>query len=235
MKTITSLVATLALLALTPSTSPAATYIDNANEGIAATWAHLDILSVDVNNTATTLSFQINLRGDPTNPNWGKYLVGIDSKPGGDPAGNGWARPIGMNFPSGMDYFLGSWADSGTGAELRAWNGAWSLQDATYSPNPDNLTDSYNNSSVTLSFNYAGLGLAPGSTFAFDVYTTGGGGTDSAVDALANPNPTIVNWSDNYNSGTQVVFYTIVPEPATCLLLGLGGLVLIRRTIRRRV
>jgi hypothetical protein len=237
MKTILPVVSALAALALAGMSATAATYPDPTGDGalVGTGGGILDITSVEVNNTASDLIFKINLVGDPTATDWGKYMIGIDSAPGGDPAGNGWGRPIGMS--SGMDYWVGSWADSGNGAEIRNWTGsAWNLQSATYNPNPDNLSFAKDGSSVTIKFNFAGLGLAPGSSFFFDVYTSGGGGTDSAIDALANPAQTVANWSDSYNSGNNVDSYTLtqVPEPSVCVLLGLGGLALIQRAYRRR-
>lgn len=223
----------LVVSALAAPTAFCATYGDSNGDTIAG--GILDITSVEVNNTATALTFKINLAGDPVATDWGKYMIGIDTVPGGDPAGNAWVRPIGMS--SGMDYFVGSWVDFGSGAELRNWSGAaWGLQSATYNPNPDALAVSKNTSSVTLTFNFAGLGLTAGSTFAFDVYTSGGGGGDGAIDALANPVQTIAGWGDPYNSGANVASYTIqvVPEPAMGALLGLGSLIFLRHATRRR-
>jgi hypothetical protein len=221
-------------LLLTGGQVGAATYSDGTGDGalVGAGGGILDITSVEVNNTATDLIFKISLVGDPVATDWGKYMIGIDSTAGGDTAGNGWARPISMS--SGMDYFVGSWVDSGNGAEIRNWTGAaWALQDATYSPNPDNLAISKDASSVTIQFNFAGLGLALGNFFTFDVYTSGGGGTDSAIDALANPAQTVANWGDAYNSGSLVDSYTLVPEPSVLALAGLGGLALIGFARRR--
>ena len=69
-------------------------------------------------NTTTDLIFKINLNGDPTvgGQDWGKYTIGIDSTAGGDTTGDGWARPISIS--SGMDYWVGSWVDSGNGAQI---------------------------------------------------------------------------------------------------------------------
>lgn len=191
----------------------------------------LDITSVEVTQNATDLIFKINLAGDPVATDWGKYMVGIDSKPGGDSAGNGWGRPISM---PGMDFWLGSWVDSGNGAELRTWDGsAWQLQSATYGPNPDNLAIFKDNSSVTLSVNLSGLGMVLGDSFIFDVYTSGGQPWDSAIDALSNPNQTIGDWDESYNSGSFVSFYPI-PEPSTLGLAVLGGLAALGLAMRRR-
>jgi hypothetical protein len=226
--------ASVALLSLVSQAAKATSYGDATGDVIVpgSPFPHIDIVSVDVTNDATKLTFKINVAGDPVATDWGKYMVGIDSAPGGDPANNGWGRPIGM--ATGMDYWIGSWVDGGNGAENRNWNGAsWGLQSATYNPNPDSLAISKDNSSVTLSLNFAGLGLGNGSTIFFDVYSSGGGGGDGAVDALGNPSPSISDWGNYYNSGSNINSYTlVVPEPASISLLALGGLAGMRR--RRR-
>jgi hypothetical protein len=229
---LTSLVVAGAALAFP---AMAATYTDSVGENFTgAGGGILDITSVEVNNTSTDLIFKINLAGDPVATDWGKYMIGIDSTAGGDTAGDGWARPIRMS--SGMDYWVGSWVDSGNGAEMYKYTGSWGLQDATYSSNPDVLSITKDASSVTLSFKFAGLGLSLGNSFNFDVYTSGGGTGDSAVDALANPAQTINDWGVAYDSGANVDSYTLVaaPEPGACAILGLGALVMVRRLFRRR-
>ena len=184
----------------------------------------LDIVSVEVQNDATDITFTVNLNGDPTTAtvsDWGKYLIGIDSVVGGDTAGNAWGRPISMS--SGMDYWIGSWVDSGGGAETYSWDGAaWNLDNATYSPPSDIGVPSVDTSSVTLTTSLASLGLSVSDTFTFDVFTTGGNGSDGAMDALSDPG-VIGDWGTAYDS-TSTLQYTVVPEPATIGLLGVAGL-----------
>jgi hypothetical protein len=207
----------------------AATYNDSIGETISG--AHIDITSVEVNNTATDLIFKINLAGDPVATDWGKYMIGLNTVAGGDNTGNGWGRPISM---SGMDYWVGAWVDSGNGAEVRNFTGTWPVQSATYGANPDNVSTVKDASSVTIQFNYAGLGITPGTAFLFDVYSSGGGGGDSAIDALSASTQSVANWGDAFATQTPLS-YTIpaVPEPTSLALVGLGASLMINR-IRRR-
>jgi hypothetical protein len=219
-----------AALTLAGTSSKAATYTDPAGDVFTgAGGGILDILSVEVSHNLTDLIFKINLAGNPVATDWGKYMIGFDTVPGGDTSanGNGWVRPISLT--TGMDYWVGTWVDSGNGAELYNYSGTWSLNSATYGANPANLSISKDSSSVTVSFAFAALGLGYGSTFNFDVYTSGGGGSDSAVDSLANPLQSISDWSGPYSSALSVT-YTI-PEPSSFALgaLGLASLLIIRR------
>lgn len=212
------------------------TYPDSVGDNGAG---FLDITSVVLNNTDTTVSLIVNVAGDPSNPanNWGKYLIGFDTVPGGTGnlnAVNGWGKNIQMSI-GGMDFFIGSWLDSGTGADLKSWSGTqWNTVTATYLPNPFNLGFSVGTSSVTYTFDFAALGLSPGSSFNFDVYCSTGGG-DTVVDSSGNP--AFQTWNSNpYDSGVNVDSYTItvVPEPAVGSLLGLAGLLALGRGVRRR-
>jgi hypothetical protein len=220
--------AAVAALAAVSLNASAATYNDSIGETISG--SHIDITSVEVNHTATDLIFKINLAGDPVATDWGKYMIGLNTIAGGDDVGNGWGRPISM---SGMDYWIGTWADFGNGAEIRAYSGSWNLQSATYNPNPDNVSFAKDNSSVTIQFAYAGLGIIPGTAFFFDIYTSGGGGADGAIDALSASTQSIGNWGDSFTTQSPLSYTVPVPEPTTLALLGLGASLVISRLRRR--
>jgi len=238
MNTTKQLGAIAAASLLLASSAFAATYNDATGDLLGATsWAtHLDITSVEVNNTATTISFKINLAGNPTGgTSWGEYQVAIDSILGGATSGtvpNG--RPITMSL-GGMDYWVRSWD---TGAETYHWNTSgsfWAQDNATWNPPSAIQVPVKTSSSVTLTTTLASLGLSVGNSFFFDVSTSGGTPTDSAIDALANPNPTAgsSDWVSPYDSGANVYQYTVtaVPEPTTIAfgLLGVTALCTLRK------
>jgi hypothetical protein len=183
---------------------------------------HLNISSVEVTNDATNVTFKITLAGDIAATNWGKYMVALDTKSGGDTTSNGWTRPISM--PSGMDYWVGSWVDQNPDSFRQLWtySGSWSQTNQTA------VTRAQFSTTFTVAL--ADLGLVDGSTFSFDVYSSGGGGGDSAVDALSRSTPSITDWGNPFSStGTLPSYTVVIPEPATAGLALLGGLGLIGR------
>jgi hypothetical protein len=203
-------------------------------------FTHLDIVSVEVSNDASDITFTITLNGNIATAggvDWGKYMVGIDSlgsDPGDStvPGSNPWGpRPITM--PTGMDYWLGSWADGGGGHQV------WNYNDTTpgiwANPAGNEGVDLSQASSGKISFTVglSELGLGIGDTIGFDVYSSGGGGGDSAIDALSTATPSVLTWGQEFVSLPSSL-YTIVPEPATLVLCGLGALAMGLGCKRRR-
>ena len=208
---------------------PGVVYTDAANDiasGLATAGGTLDLLSMEVSNTASDIVFKLTVNGDLNGTDWGKFMIGIAAGGAASSNGNGWGRPINMDSSvGGMTSWFGSWVDGGGGAENRGFSaGSWGLTGATYSGNFGGY--SFAGNQITYTVSLASLGLSEGSTFNFDAYSSGGGGSDSAIDALANPNASVANWGDSYtsNSSNGIFSYTVVPAPGVLALLGLAGL-----------
>jgi hypothetical protein len=111
--------------------------------------------------------------------------------------------------------------------------GVWTKKDTVSSgmPMSSQPSTSISNSitvTVPLSDFAANLLLTPGTTFDFDIYSTGTSGNQTAYDSLVVQGPIQGTYSSTaqYN-GTVLDSYTIVPEPTTLALASLGGLSLI--------
>lgn len=178
------------------------TYTDATNDlgpGIGVgDFPHINIGSVvvTVNAAATDVTFRINVQGSPldSGANWGKYLVAIRSGGGGSTTTNGWGRPI--QFAPGMTRWIGTWADAGgdtCGGQIWTYAGSWSQTGTPTSVTKDAT-------GITITTSVASLGMDPGETIAFDVYSSGGGGGDSAVDALSAANPSVTSWGATYTT-----------------------------------
>jgi len=212
----------------------ATVYTDSTGDlgGYASGFPHMDIASVEVTNTATDVTFAVNLVGDistATGADWAKYIITIDSVPGGDTVKNApdWSRNLYM--PSGMDYFVGSWADSGGGAQLYNYDGAnWN--------GPAGVSTSLNQFSISFTMPLADIGVSLGGSFDFDVFTTGetagsgGLGGDAGTDSLGNAGVASDDWGGGSFGATEALPVTYVtPEPATLGLLAIGGVLALRR------
>lgn len=218
---------------LTVVPPPAADYPDTAGDLFpgAPGSGILDITFAILRHTVSNITFKIYLDGDPTATDWGKYIVAIHSEPGGDTTGNPWLRPIGMDV--GLNYWLGSWVDGSNG--ITVWHYSNSVWQAVGGAGPyggdpqiSGLSVTKDGSSVTITSPLWLLGLGLGQTFQFDIYTSGGGGSDGAIDALANRGQTITNWAQYYNSGPNRLYsYTLFSANAdlASLLLSAGTLV----------
>jgi len=193
------------LFAAGTSNSHATLYTDTTGDEFTGN-PHLDITSVEVTNNFADVIFKINLNGNPVAVDWGKYCIGVDTNATtGDTSanGNGWGRAISMT-PNGMDFWVGTWVDGGMGANLSHFDGAfWNAQGGS--------TVSKTTNSVTITIPIAGLGKTYGDSFDFDIYTTGGGGGDPAIDSLANPAQTVSAWSTPYASSLTVHYVITTP------------------------
>jgi len=237
------------------STSPYTDAAGDIDAGLSTGSGTLDILGMEITTVGTDINFKLTVNGNVSTTDWGKFMIGIGSynNPLGEIAGNGWGRPINLQYtpngfptPGGMDYWIGSWVDSGGGAQLwtytggtsgggtgGAWSGPGSLGAFSFTGGAT--------SEISYTLPLASLGLAPGDQFTFDAYSSGGGGSDTSIDSLANPNVAVTSWGETYTSkpvtfgGGGLNSYTVpVPEPATLAGFGVVGAVVAGHMIRRR-
>ena len=257
MKTIPAILPAITALALAVSPSQATTYTDATSDNYGG--SEVDISSVVINNSATTLTFQINMNAAANlAPNhFANYEIGIQKGTGaggqtaingtfgtGNPAsGNPYGNSVGIS--TGMNLFIGSFLNDTVdspgfngGAELFSYSAAsgWTKIGST-AP----ITEVPSGSpSTTFSFALSDLGLNLGDSFKFDVWTTFGS-PQSAYDALDNPNqpPGLAPFSGgSYDSATAAgstfgsAIYT-VPEPSVTMLMGAGLILLVANRLRR--
>ena len=189
------------------------TFNDATNDiapGIATAGGTLDIVEMEVVDTETDVIFTMTVNGS-INPatggvDWGNFMIGIaNQKTPGTVAvnGNGWNRPIRLiagvtnGVTNGMTHWIGSWVSGNGGSQLWTygttnWSGPAAL--AAFA------TSAGTQSSITYTVSKESLGVTNGDTIIFDAYSSGGGGGDSAVDALSNPTNAITGWGGPYTS-----------------------------------
>ncbi len=234
---VTAAFAVSSSFAIQGTTSPYSDPAGDIGVGINTGTGTLDILGMEVSNNATDITFTLTLNGNIGSTDWGKFMIGIATGGTGTTTGNGWNRPINLSSPiGGMDYWIGSWVDTTTGSQLFSYNGAaWT--------GPSSLAGfslaAGASSTISYTLTLSSLGLAPNDVFYFDAYSSGGG-ADSAIDALANPNVSVTDWGQTYTSSTTgtggvgLNSYQVVPEPTTYALLALGALGMAGYAARRR-
>jgi len=248
-----SIVAFVVIVGLTMAALPAkaTVYTDALGDNYGG--PEVDISNVVITNDATNIYFQINLNNTanigPTANRYANYEVGIQVGGGaggqtlingnytaGDPtAGNPYGNSVGIS--TGENYFIGSYLDGTSfsgGAQLSSYSSVTGWSAYTTAP----ITEVYTGTpSTAFSYPLAALGLSPGSSFKFDVWTSFGS-PQSAYDALgyATLPPGAAPYSGgSTDSATVLSTYTVaVPEPGSVVLAAMGGISLLSSCFRGR-
>ena len=249
MKTIVSLISVLTTLAV--SSAMATTYTGTGN-ALGGGGNGEGISSVVINNTASTISFNIN--SSAAQSAFVQYYVlmqyvgqgGSGSTALFNSAGalNSWGPSLGIS--TGENAFAATY---NTGASAETYSGGVWTQNASVSYDAGGTGFTFNSFTVPLS----SLGLSVGSSFYFDVVSSYpnsiGQSAYGALDSIGgypaetDNNYTPWNGTSAYDAatdasgttfGTAASLYTVlpVPEPATCALMGLGALAMIGRVRR---
>jgi hypothetical protein len=235
------------------SSSPYTDPIGDIDPGISTANGTADITGMEVSRTGDDLNFKLTVNGNVSTTDWAKFMVGIATgKTDGTQSGNGWGRPINLSYDNdpfatqvlGMNHWIGTWVDGGGGAQFWTYNNGTSTWDGGGPLAAFSFTGG-TTSEINMTVPLASMNLVPGDVLYFDAYSSGGGGGDSAIDALSNPNISITGWGGPYTSyataagGPGLNSYTVpVPEPGTVALVALatvgGSVELVRRRRRRR-
>lgn len=202
---------------------------------------NMDLIQLEANSNATDLVLTLSINGDIAAANWGKYLFFIDTDnvagSGGasqfptDPPtndGNPWIRNIAIGDTNHLaEYFIGSWVDAGGGTQLFGFGGGVWTQSAS---TPTQVITPGAISTVSYTIALSDLGVGVGDTIFLEGFSSGGGNFDTANDTVNSPSDdwNAAGWQDQALVANSTP-YTIVPEPASLVLFGLGGLVLLRR------
>jgi hypothetical protein len=238
------------------------TYTDVLGDGQGSANLLRDLSFATISNDAANLyiTIAINPSGNLATGGNFNYGIGITTgnpSAGGDTSanaathGNPYIRAISIDSSfGGMTDWIGIFGAGGSGTTGSpftsygyndyAWNTngtslTWSKINQVNSGQPMNSASNALTITVPLSDFASNLSLTPGTTFDFDIYSTGTSAGQTAYDSLVIQGNIQGTFSATaqYN-GTVLDSYTItaVPEPTTLALAGLGGFFLM--FVRRR-
>jgi hypothetical protein len=187
----------------------------------------------------------------------GSPTAGGDTSANATTHGNAYDRTISIDSSlGGMTDWIGIFGALGTGGTGTAgsstnpyvsygfndyvWNGTtWGTQvdkvasGEPIAPQAGGTTNSTMTVTVPMA-DFSNLTLTTGSSFLFDVYSTGTSSGQTAYDSLADQTATNgTNSSTTQYNGTVLDSYTIVPEPASACIMTLSSLALLASRKRR--
>jgi hypothetical protein len=243
MKTIHYVIPVLGLLTLATLPATAQEIFAGTGDANGGLGDGAGISSVVVNNDANNISFTIN----STQPMdaYINYMIEIQQVGQGGSGYTGFANPWGpaTGISTGENALINTWSGA-NGATAFTYSGGWSGGAGTF------FAGGVGNTYATITTPLSSLGLSAGSSFYFDVVSSfDSPGGQSAYGVLDN-----TGWAPESNGhyqpwdgvsyydsatspgttfGTVASEYSVVPEPTTCVLMGMGTLAMIRRSLKK--
>lgn len=232
------------------------TYTDASGDQVGSTNKARDIISVSVDNDASNLIFTVNLNSgaDFSTTNNFNYGIGIttgagangDTQANATTHGNPYQRTLSIDSSlGGMTDWVGVFGAGTSGTTYTSvgyndytWNpttSAWTKVSTVASGQTIGSqagTATHNTFTLVVpKADLSNLDLSAGKTILFDVYSTGTSAGQTAYDSLADQTATNgTNSATAQYNGTVLDSYTVqTPEPASLAVLGLGGLLAMRR------
>ncbi len=167
------------------------------------------LTSVQVTNDSANLYFNINLAAGSAS--WVRYAIAFVTGPGGCTSGNGSIHSgTTTSLAEGMTYWIACAGNAGNNVATPLY--VYNTTTLTWSTGSGPTVNAQSSSTVIITVPYASLGLAPGTTVTFDVFTydasAGGTTCDLATD------PITTTWYNQAYTGQNVVTY---PKPVVVI------------------
>ncbi len=199
-------------------------YIDPTGD-IATGNPNLDITQVEITDDGSDLTVILGVAD--LNADWGNYLMFLDIGDGGSGDNdNPWFRDIaGL---AGMDLFVGTWLNGGSGVAAYQHDGGWG--GSSFDVSLVNIDWAANTIEWRIADLVSTLSESGIYSLSMEVATTGQNNGDPAIDLIGNEG-TQPGWNQGSTSTDRLVYdFSTIPAPAALGLLGLAGL----RSRRRR-
>lgn len=189
------------------STDPTTAWVAAGDEGGAGNNGILDLENLHAIADAGNLYIALTIDGDITAADWGKYCVFINSPNlTGTSTTDQWARPV----TSTSNYQFHSWVDAGGGSGFHVWDNGTTAWVAAGSGTAFAFDGGQVPSVVEISIPLSQLGNP--SSVDIVAWSTAGGGTDNAQDAIPAANGNAADWGTVRNL-TSFVNGVHLPDP----------------------
>jgi len=167
------------------------------------------LTSVQVTNDSANLYFNINLAAGSAS--WVRYAIAFVTGPGGCTSGNGSIHSgTTTSLAEGMTYWIACAGNAGNNVATPLY--AYNTTTLTWSTGSGPTVIAQSTPTVSITVPYASLGLSPGATVTFDVFTYDGSSGGTTCDLATDPITT--TWYNQTYTGQNIVTF---PKPVVVI------------------